>query len=712
MVSKTKKLVAALSMILVGSTAAAEQKMISFIELNDLHANLVPHPAIMYHPDGSNSIEQCGGLAKHQYLINQIRTANTAKGAGTVLMMVGDTFHGGVEALYSLGNNIVDLVNTMGADVGVAGNWDYYYTPMVTRLRYGRIDKIPSSLPNMDFSFPMFDDALLSARPNYPSLGANVKDITDIFMPTDFMPAYYVKEFAGVKVGFIGLTSDIVEEMHPMLAMGLDFSYGLDEHVKNVDEAADALRAQGIGLIVLMSELGTQKTMAVANKMKPGITAAFVAHTHEAMFHPLTTDSGAVLVEAGDDGYLGVMDLTVDVTNVAATAKTRTRKATPAKQTVVVKNIAWDLKMVGHNTPDDPAMLARIEAVRAPYLADDVHFRSLPFMIGLVDKPIDTEVAHIHNVDSSLTRNGALERSFDNSWADKLREYTHTDLAMTPGFRMGYSLAKEGETNMAGQTANGSITLESVYRLFPMFYQLATGDTTGANLKRVMEEALVRDFSSTAFRQGPSWVFGMSGVDIVVDFTKPDYQRITSMKKTGSNTQIVDTDVLSITGCRRWPIDYMGTLCGVNGFTNIQMIRNPKPGPTGIFWNIADAFEYITNHTADSVSRKTFTVAALPAGEELYPESEFLQPLYGFGVGAPENAGDTCGYIKFNCPSKWGDAMDDRTNGTTSTDGIYGSQGGFARVAPTKFQGSTVYAGGTSGGTTTTGGTSGSTSRR
>lgn len=46
--------------------------------------------------------------------------------------------------------------------------------------------------------------------------------------------------------------------------------------------------------------------------MKPGtVDVFFSAHTHETVFVPLQSRSGALVVEAGDDTYLGRMDIRV-----------------------------------------------------------------------------------------------------------------------------------------------------------------------------------------------------------------------------------------------------------------------------------------------------------------------------------------------------------------------------------------------------------------
>lgn len=36
-----------------------------------------------------------------------------------------------------------------------------------------------------------------------------------------------------------------------------------------------------------------------------------------------------------------------------------------------------------------------------------------------------------------------------------------------------------------------------------------------------------------------------------------------------------DTDLITVIGCRRLPIDYRGTVCGQPGYTNEQTVKTP-----------------------------------------------------------------------------------------------------------------------------------------
>jgi len=250
--------------------------LITFIELNDLHAHLTPHKDLR-HQNRSEEVVMRGGLARIKTVVDDIRIQSP----NTIFMNIGDSFHGGVEANYTQGNAIVTAVNEMGIDVGVPGNWDFAYGPQVTRARF-----------TDGFGINIFG----IEKPNYPNLGGNV---TDQFLGTEMLPATLMKDFGGVKVGMVGITSDIVERMFEMFAFSMTFLQGEAAYIDYVNQNAQELRDQGANIVVVMSELGIQKDFDLANKINSGLVDVFFsAHTHELVERPLTSDSGAIVVEA------------------------------------------------------------------------------------------------------------------------------------------------------------------------------------------------------------------------------------------------------------------------------------------------------------------------------------------------------------------------------------------------------------------------------
>ena len=577
----------------------AEDKTIRFLHINDLHAHLTPHADRVTNDDGNIVIEERGGIARLATLLKQQRAENP----DSIVMNVGDTFHGGVEATYSMGNAIVPPVNALNIDVGVAGNWDFAFSPGVTRLRFGPLDIfrfIPKKALQIGFPGNYLADPIPILRPNYPNLGANVKDITVPFW--DLMPATYTKEVNGVKVGFIGLTSDIVADMHVFMAIGLKFTLGEDANRLLINKHAAALRAKGADIVVVMSELGIHKDNKLAQIIdKDSVDVIFSAHTHEATFEPLTSDSGALVVEAGNDGWLGQMDITVD-------------------DNKNVINKAWNMLAVDSSLADDAEMQKLVDVARAPYLASDVHLIAPPFMTQKLKQPIDTVIGH---TDTTVDRKDALESTFNAGWTDMVRKLTDSDVALSPGFRMDATLVESGYMLEDNTVATGEITLEDAYRLFPVVYLMASGTIDGAGLRSVVEDQLTNAFSNDVFNHTGGWTFGFSGLDIALDLSGKDGARISSINYSDSGEAVLDTDTVKVGGCLR-SIDTPNRLCSIPGFSGVLPVLNPDDGQP--LWTALDAFVYSLSSENFNGSRVSMTDDnATPR----WPVDTFIQPLEG-----------------------------------------------------------------------------------
>ncbi|RKZ57666.1 MAG: hypothetical protein DRQ44_15515 [Gammaproteobacteria bacterium] len=598
--------------------ASNDETVIRLLHYTDLHAHLTSHLDLVADGVGEKAttrVVEKGGLARTATLIKQLRAENP----NNVLMNVGDTFHGGVEALFTQGNAIVAPVNALGIDVGVPGNWDFAYGPHITRARFLDENDKFFLFRNSEDGEPRWRDSLKdylreggsksqmladimvagTEKPNYPNLAANVtfKDDNEPFLaPT------LIKEVAGVKIGFIGITSDMVPKMHESLSIGLNFLQGESAYIELINRYRRKLNAAGADIVVVMSELGIQKDYRLAQLVEPGIEAFFSAHTHEATFTALTSKSGALVVEAGNDGYLGCMDITL-----------RAGK--------VVKR-DWKLLPVDNSLAEDAEVKALIEKARAPFLAKDIDLYTGGMKARQhLNQPINTVIGHTH---TTISRYESLESDFNNLFTDWSRGLTGTELAISPGFRFGHPLiAGELEDKTV---VTGEITLEDAYRYFPVSYGMSTAQITGENLKVIIENLLTEVYSADVFEQAGGWVSGFSGLRVELDLARPDGQRVLALYLTDSGKQISESDTLTITGCSR-PFDTDDVLCSAPGFIGVAPVKNIK---TGKIWTVVDLFiEGLNRYRIPKKIRRDF---GDKNASKIWPERPFIQPLTGIAV--------------------------------------------------------------------------------
>jgi len=567
----------------LSADSLANERRATFIQLNDLHANLVPHRDLVRIVDADGAarsvVETRGGLARIATLVQRIRQGSP----DAILMNIGDTYHGGAEALYTRGNAIVAPVDALGIDIGVPGNWDFAYGPITTRMRYAPDNSPLSALVNkLLFGEPV-------AAPGYPVLAANVRKTLGILGEDEqLLPATQLLDAGQVKVGFIGITSDIVPRMSPMLAWGFTFLQGEAAYRDMINQHARQLREQGAELVVVMSELGLHRDRQLANTIAPGVDIFFSAHTHEITPVPLTSRSGALVVEAGNDGYLGKMTVTLYADAPVG--------------------FYWEVLPVDERIPQDPRMLRLVSAARAPFLQQDVAF-SYP-MPG-VDLPLNTPLdTVITPAPVTLHRRNVLDNPFNRYLADLMRSQYGSDLALTPGFRFDAVIPK-GE----------DITLEDLYRYLPVPPVLSRGNITGQNLKKVFETELTRVFSGDAFEHSGGWLLGISGVDLVVDLKRDAGKRVISMQRSGGGGAIGPEDILTVVSCSR-PFDDPGVMCSNGGFTEVEELDSPWGGS----WAPLELLRYSLEKAA-LTSSMPGTVEDLSATEQ-WPQSPFMQPLH------------------------------------------------------------------------------------
>jgi len=566
-----------LALLAATSSAHATPTTITFVHFNDLHAYLAPHMDMVRTSSGEMKTEMRGGIARLATAMKTIKTQNP----NSVVMNIGDTYHGGVEAFFTNGEAIAAPMNALPIDIGVPGNWDFGYGSDITRAR--------------------FEPGLVNGltKPDYINLGANV--VNDDKKQSEFLPATHMMTIDGIQVGFIGLTSDIVPDMFDLLANTFIFLRGEDNYRTLVNTKAAELRAAGAQIVVVMSELGIHKDLRLGEIVTPGaVDVFFSAHTHEVTRTPISTASGALVVEAGDDTYLGKMDITVDAGTVT--------------------NKVWNLLDLDETIPLDPDMTRLVDAARAPFLADNVKMTASGQINGNrhLTMPIDTVVGVTQ---TPLSRRQALENTFSNAWTKVYKDVAGTDLARQSGFRFGAVIPGQGEQVSVedNSVASGEMTLEDIYRFFPFYHPLYTADMTGSALKTDLEFELTKVFSTDVFEQSRGWMEGIAGLDLTLDLTKPDGQRVTEMKLADTGAVISDSTVVSVAGS-----GHLKT----GDTTNVVQLTNPV---TGENWDAVDMFIYgIKNGYVEGVTTARTSILDT-SHTAMYPASEFVQPLYGVG---------------------------------------------------------------------------------
>ena len=260
---------------------------ISIIHTTDLHGHILPTTDYTGNAD-------LGGFARCATQIRRWRRQNQ----NSILIDIGDVYQGTDVSLRTNGALMIDLFNHLKYDAWVVGNHEF------------------------DWGIEIFANVV--AESEMPVLAANMliegkasREIGDTRSPFAKIQPFILKEFGGVKIAIIGLTTPGMPFwFRPEFIRGFDFEYA----VGPVRRAITKAKSEGAHAIVLSGHMGLKPRSggddfannAVALTSEFPEIAAFVAgHTHQNIPNRLT--NGVLLTQADHFGiHLGHLDLLFD----------------------------------------------------------------------------------------------------------------------------------------------------------------------------------------------------------------------------------------------------------------------------------------------------------------------------------------------------------------------------------------------------------------
>lgn len=303
------------------ASATVEVKIIAF---NDFHGNLRTPSLRVPVPDATQStgmrFDPAGGIEQFSVLVQSLKAKNKNFAVVSAGDMVGATPL--LSALFK-DEPTIEAMNLVGVDFHAVGNHEFDYgIKHLKRLKNGgcKIDE-KTGQPDCDGRAPY-------AGAKFDFLAANVFESAS---SQTLFPAYGVKEFDGVKVAFIGLTTRTTPSIvRPGGTVGVTFK----EEVATVNALVPVLKGQGIeAIVVVMHEGGTQtgtinecidfqgRGREIAEQLDPAVQIVVTAHTHR--YH--ICELGNKLVTGA--GSYGTLVTEIDLVLDRATRKIIAKKA-------------------------------------------------------------------------------------------------------------------------------------------------------------------------------------------------------------------------------------------------------------------------------------------------------------------------------------------------------------------------------------------------
>lgn len=256
----------------------AGNRRVSLAYINDVHAQLEPHPELYWSGGKEEYVRNAGGLSRIATVFKELRKQRPGE---MLFLDGGDTIQGSGPAAWTEGKVVVEPMNSLGLDIAIPGNWAVAYGAEAWKKRAGEF--------------------------NYKMIAANMSDDSgkQLFDP------YVIKEVNGVRIGVIGFTEpDIPIRQPPFMSEGLHF-----QESEVLQPLVDELRnEEKVDVVVIIPHIGLPRAVGLAEKLK-GVDIILAADTHERTYEPLVRGE-TWIVEAGAFGsFVGLLDITVSPEN-------------------------------------------------------------------------------------------------------------------------------------------------------------------------------------------------------------------------------------------------------------------------------------------------------------------------------------------------------------------------------------------------------------
>ena len=273
------------------SATAAEGAQIRIISTNDIHSYLQP---VYYRyldepkPWGIQSMEgdyvnksefegKVGGMAHVATVIDNLRSEFPGK---SLLVDSGDTWHGSGLSAFDKGVSMVKIMNKIGYDAMVPGNWEFIYSK--------------------DHMLDLVDQA------EFPVIAYN---LTDKDWGEPILDQYIIREFGEIKVAIVGLTYPWTALTSAVTGAAKWWKFGIKE--REAQDLVDQIKSEeDPDLIVFISHAGYERDQKFAQRVN-GIDVIVSGHTHNPIYDPVVWND-TIIYESGALGkYVSSLDLEI-----------------------------------------------------------------------------------------------------------------------------------------------------------------------------------------------------------------------------------------------------------------------------------------------------------------------------------------------------------------------------------------------------------------
>ena len=261
--------------------AADKPFTISILQTTDVHCQVHPHDELFWE-NNQPVFRKTGGYAQLAAYFKKERKENP----NTFIIDTGDMFQGSELSVKTTGKAMVPVLNELGYDLYLPGNWEVVYYKKAMQTLLGSLNA-PKICANM-----------------YHDLGEGKKGEL-IFQP------YYIWNIMGVKIGFIGYTDPLVPiRQSPNYSKGIIYT----KPEENLAYYVDVLRSQEqCAYVMIIAHLGLSQQIYLANLAEcEGVNYILGGDTHERVRKPIICKYAKVVEPGAFGSFVGKLTVTIE----------------------------------------------------------------------------------------------------------------------------------------------------------------------------------------------------------------------------------------------------------------------------------------------------------------------------------------------------------------------------------------------------------------